>query len=288
LEGFRKRWEQAQAKEKERMADPLENLSAELDVLTEEDAINRLEREQLRTKLELFRLIGRPMGGLEVTLGGQLGDVTMNEEQAVAVALKKSVPVALAAEQVWEQERVTRQMVWEYLPDLTVQSGVIADRRRVGITLSNARKTWGVDVSSRFDLRGERKLSEELFPNGRDWFLTAQLTLPLFSGLARERLRRLRVVLQNERDLVEVQVRQVYHAMLEARQARALQERRVAIARRRFEIYERFRELGRVDDDQVEIFRNLFFQTQEGFFRQQDAYITAQENLRQAMGYFEE
>jgi outer membrane protein TolC len=296
LEGFQERWRQVQAKRQEQMADPLEALSAELDVLTEEDAINRLEREQLRQQLELFRLIGRPIGTLETELRGSLTDFTMEEEQAVAIALKNSIPVALAEERVWEQERVVRQMVWEYLPDLTVDSGMIREKRRFGLNLSSTQKTWGLDFTSRFDARGERRLSEELFPDGRDWFVIARLTLPLVNGLAREgqlrqereRLRQVQAVLQNERDLVEVRVRSGYQAMVEAKQARELQERRVQIARRRFEIYERFRELGKVDDDQVEIFRNLFFQTQDGFFRQQDAYITAQENLRQVMGYFEE
>lgn len=296
LEGFRKRWEQAQAKRREQMADPLEDLSAELDVLTDEDAINRLQREQLRMKLELLRLVGQPMGGVDVELSGVLKDITIDEAQAVTIAVKNSVPVALAAQRGWEQQRVARQMVWDYLPDLTVQGGIVAEKRRVGMTLLNAGKTWGLDLSSRFDLRGQRRLSEEFLPNGRDWFVSTQLTVPLFSGLSREgqlriereRLRQLQVAVQNERDLVEANVRQAYQAMLEARKTRDLQERRVQIAKRRFEIYERFRELGKVDDDQVEVFRNLFFQTQEGFFRQQDAYITAQENLRQAMGDFEE
>jgi outer membrane protein TolC len=95
------------------------------------------------------------------------------------------------------------------------------------------------------------------------------------------------VDLRDRREVVEVQVRQAYQAMLEADEEQRIQKKRVTIARRRLEISQVLMDKGQADEAKVESVREQFFRDQASLFRNQETYITRQGNLRQLMGYVE-
>ena len=105
--------------------------------------------------------------------------------------------------------------------------------------------------------------------------------------MERAKLRQLQAELKRQEDLVELGVRKAYQSLLEARETRRIQERRVEISKRRLEIQERMKEAGRIGELDIEHFRDQFFRDQDQFFRDQDDYIRAQEDLRKLMGQFE-
>ncbi len=296
LEDFQKLWERTKKKEELRMADPLDILAAELDVLTEKDRINSLQRDQFRSKLKLLKLLGRPIGNIESQIRGELLDFQINEEEAVQIALKNSVPVALAKERRWEAKRVSREVAWEFMPDLTFQSGIEKDGKKVFFDLSNKGDTWSVDAQGKVAVKREDDSpSFVLKGNERDIFANLQLDIPIFEGLSRygelkrqrERLRQAEAIFSNENEKVELATRSAYQSLLEVRTKRDIQERRAEIAKRRFEIFKRYKDEGKAKDDEVERFRLQFFQAQDRFFADQDRYINAREDLRLIMGLFE-
>jgi outer membrane protein TolC len=106
-------------------------------------------------------------------------------------------------------------------------------------------------------------------------------------GAAGARLSQGQTSLVDRKVQVEREVRG-YHQTLKDRTVQMeIDGERLNIARRRLEIQERLRDMGRATDYEVETFRNAFFQEQERYFRTQDAYIAALEDLRLAVGAFD-
>lgn len=280
-----------EARLEKRLASEADKLSAELNVLEEELSINRLLRDQLRNKMELLRLIGRPIG-TDLRLRGSLATFEVDEEQAVRVAAANSVQIRLNEQLLAEQRRVLREIGWEYAPDLAADVGVEDGRRRAGVSVDRDGNTWGVDVESGL------AIDEADLPGPEDdatWRARVQAVIPLFEGGARlgreglqqARLRRLQAQLRDLRAGVELQVRQAYQSMLEASETLQLQEQRVVIARRRLEISQLLRDKGLGNEAQLEQVREQFFNAQSNLFNQQESYITRQASLRRLMGFVE-
>lgn len=296
LENFQKKLERAQAKRERKIVIPLDVLRAELDVLNEELKINGLLKDQFKRKMELLQLIGRPMG-VTITLAGTLEDIQVVEEKAVRIALENSIQVDLAQEHMEEQKRAVRKVIWDLMPDLRLQAGVTSGKNTVGMDVTNADNTWGVDVSAEHIFTYSDSLADIVGNEDQvDRFAQVQLSLPLFDGLETKgrlkmeqaTLRQLQAELKRKEDLVELDVRRAYQSLLEAREARRIQERRVEISKRRLEIQERLKEAGRIGELEIETFRTQFFRDQDQFFADQDNTIRAQEDLRKIMGWFEE
>lgn len=268
-----------------------DKLSAELNVLEEELAINSLSRSQFRNKMELMRLIGRPID-VELQLRGQLAAFKVDESQAVQVALARNVQISLNEQLLDEQRRVVREIGWEYAPDLALDAGLEDGRRRAGVSVDRNGDTWGVNMETGL------ALSEQERPDDTDeatWSARVQATIPIFEGGARigrealqkARLRRQQAQLRDLRAGVELQVRQAYQSMLEEQEKLGLQEQRVVIARRRLEISQLLRDKGQGNEAQLEQVRDQFFSAQENLFRNQETYIGRQAQLRRLMGYLE-
>jgi len=269
-------------------------LTAELNALNEEVSINDLERDRLRSKMQLLQLLGRPMGGL-VDLSGALRDFEMEEEEAVRIAKQNSVSVALARERLAEQRRLVRKLTWDYMPDLAMQGGLESGRKKAEVELVSNKDTWGVDLSSEYQL-SEREESPGYRDEDRtDWFANLQVRVPVFEGWEREGRARMEMAklhqrmaeLRKEEELVELAVRQAYQTLLGVAESRRLMERRVQIDRRRFELQTMKLDRALIRDDELETFRSQFFNSQDRFFDDQNKYISAQEDLRKVMGYFE-
>lgn len=291
-DGFQATFAQQEARYQRRLSTEEEKLSAELNVLNEELAINNLERQQFRNKMELLRLIGQPLG-IQLQLQGELSSFAVDQEEAVRLALENDVEIRVLAELLKEQQRLTREVYWEYSPDLSLEAGLDKGRRHAQFSLDKEGRTWGLNLGSQYRLR-EEGLPPSLAPDRR-WFAQVEARLPLFEGgatlgrRAREkaRLRQVELQFHDARAAVELEVRQAYQAMLEAAQQQQIQQQRVAIARRRLEINQILKDKGQADESLLEQVRTQFFEAQTDLFANQETYIRRQAALRRLMGYMQ-
>ena len=284
----------------------IEVLTARLNMLDEQTRINRLQRQMFNRTMELLRLIGLPVGADSVDFTSQsdsFGLDGFDMDGMVALALAQSSQVALAERLVAEQQRVLDQLKYEYFPDVRALAGLENDNGRVGIDLDNDDDTWGLDLygqpglgESDSGLDGLGLFSSESTLSGPDrgWYAGAQVRLPVFEGRAREGrriqnrayLQRLRAALADSKDLIELNVRQSFRLLTEQQFQVQLARENVEIERERFSIHEQLRDVGRINDDALETFRQNFFSAQDSLFSQQEVLIQYQENLRQAIRLF--
>ena len=291
-DNFQRTFLRQEARFARRLATEEEKLSAELNVLNEDLAINGLVREQFNNKMELLRLIGQPIA-TAVRPTGELAPLSLSQDEAVAVAAANSVDLALAAENLREQQRVLAEVKWDYAPDLSLDAGVEDDRRRAALGLRRDGAAWGADLASEFELSENRDRPRPR----RDTRFYAQFEarVPIFSGGARlgrekaalARLRQLEVRLDDRRAALELQVRQAYQSMLQAERQQDIQAQRVFIARRRLEINQILKDKGQADESKFEQVRNDFFNTQNAYFGTQANFIRRQADLRRLMGYMQ-
>ncbi|MEE2659784.1 MAG: TolC family protein [Candidatus Latescibacterota bacterium] len=286
--------ERQTARFEQRLASEEDKLRAEISVLEEELQINRLRRQQFNNKMELLRLTGQPIG-TALHLKGDLAPFPVNQDEAVEIALDRDVQIGIEGELFHEQQRVVREVGWEYAPDLSVGAGLHDGRHSAGVSVDRDGRTWGVGLSSELALSEEDPPADATYGEGARWFANVEARIPIFEGGSRlgtesrerARLRRLSAGLKDLHDEVELQVRQSFQSMLEAEEEQRLQEQQVRIARRRLEIAQLLQEKGQADLAQLEQVREQFFKAQELLFRNQETYISRQAQLRRQMGYVE-
>jgi len=310
LEEFKRDWEKKKKRFEEREietrpgetwrepnVEPSDVLQAETNVLNELRSINSLIRVQARLKVGLLQLMGES-SGQNIELVGEQDETIFELEDAVRLALKNSIEVARLEEEMREQERVLRQLWWEFAPDVTLQTGLSQRDEDVALNLSNVGDTWAVDVSAErfFDQEDERTDQFESLSN-EDFFLNMEMRLPILEGFARvgkirrerDRLKQAEARSQRAAELAELNVRQSYETLLDRAMSVQLQAQQVAVSKQLFDINNELRERlpAMVPDFQFEQFRNRFFQDQNFLFEAQAGFISAREELREAMGYFE-
>jgi len=89
--------------------------------------------------------------------------------------------------------------------------------------------------------------------------------------------------LADSKKIIELHVRSAYRRLTEQQFEVQLAQENVAIEKERFAIQEQLRDVGRIDDDALERFRENFFRAQDDLFRQQETLIQRQEDLREAI-----
>ena len=285
----------------------IEVLTAHLNVLNERSRINTLGRERFNRIMELLRLIGMPVGADQVRLIGEMDNFGLGEfdlEPMVRLALAQSSDVAMKEAIVAEGARSLDQIRFEYWPDLRFTSGYQDRNGSAGATVSNQNDTWALDVTgqprllnSRDDSgRGLGLLGDEVSLGGPDpgWFAGVQVRIPVADGNlrkgekieARAVLNAVKADLADQKDLVELVVRQSYKFLAEQNFEVELAQENVNIERERFQIQEELRNVGKSTDDQLETFRRAFFAAQDELFLVQERLIQRQEDLRLAIRYF--
>ena len=299
LAEFRARHDQIRELEKSRRVLEVDVLTARLNVLNEEANINSLQREILRQNIDLLHLMGLPVGMTGLDIGGQTETFGVALPDCVAIGLRRSSSVASARAAVEEQARAVRDTYWDYAPDLGLQAAWKNDRTISGIELNGDNGNYaGIAFAEMhadpFD--GHMYTQQDLLAEDEEgWFVALSLELPLFEGLAirgaRQKAEALlaqrRHELRNEINTVESGVRKAYQTMLERRKEVEILRDRVLISRERLKVQEKLKELGKINDNELETFRNQFFQDQDTFFTQQISLVRAQEDLRATMRYFE-
>jgi outer membrane protein TolC len=284
----------------------IEVLTARSNMLNEEITINALKRQRFNRKMDLLRAIGLPVGADQVEFEGQMDRFGLDDfdmDGMILLALAQSSDVALAEALLAEQQRMLDQLRFEYAPDMRFSGGYQTEDGKVGADLINNDDTWGLDISGQPKLPGlkERNTQSLLFGDqvslsGPDpgWFAGIQLRIPIIEGRAREGRRiearailaGLKAALEDRKDLIELNVRQRYKLLTEQEFQVRLAEIDVNVENERFLIQTELRDVGRIDDDQLETFRRLFFNTQNTLLGQQEELIRRQEDLRFAIRYF--
>ncbi len=285
----------------------IEVLTAQLNVLNERTRINTLERQRFNRKADLLRLIGLPVGADQVELTGQMdtfGLEGFDMDGMIRLALAQSSELALVETLVAEGGRALDQLRYEYVPDLRLTSGFQDEYGRTGAEISNQDDTWGLDVigqpgvpsGSEKDGGGLGLFSPDFRLGGPDpgWFTGIELRMPVSEGRARTGRRiqaraewnRLRAVAEDQKDRIELDVRQSHKFLSEQKFQVDLAQENVKIERERFRIQEELRDAGKVTDEDLETFRRAFFAAQDNLFQQQEILIDRQEDLRLAIRYF--
>jgi len=285
----------------------IEVLTARLNMLNEETRINALNRERFNRKMDLLRLIGLPVGADHVEFDGEMDDfglVDFEMDEMIRLALAQSSQLALAEAIVAEQQRFQDQLRFEYLPDLRFRGGYQGENGKVGADLINQDDTWGLDIFGQPivpESKEGRSQSLGLFGNemtlgGPDpgWFTGLQLRIPITEGGARKgrqieakaALNSFKAALEDQKDRIELSVRQSYKFLGEQKSQIELAQQNVNIEKERFEINTELRNVGRITDDALETFRGKFFAAQDSLFIEQEKMIELQENLRLAVRYF--
>jgi len=286
----------------------IEVLTANLNVLNEKSRINTLEREKFNRKMALLRLIGLPVGAETVEFEGQMDNFGLDNfdtDGMIRLALAQSSEVALAEAVATEQGRVLDQLRYEYVPDLRLRTGYQDENGKVGADLLNQDETWGLDVFGQPKVPGSKEsrtqslgvFGDEMSIGGPDpgWFTGLQLRIPITEGGARKgrqiqakaTLGSFKAALEDQKDRIELRVRQYYRFLAEQKYQVDLEQENVNIENQRFLIKAELRDVGKITDDELETFRQLFFNAQDRLFRQQEVMIERQEDLRFAIRYFQ-
>ncbi|MHC4323673.1 MAG: TolC family protein [Planctomycetota bacterium] len=308
LKQFEKQHEiKNQRMEENNLSTKMEVLTAYLNVLTERSAINALEREKFNRMIDLLRLIGLPVGANQVEFKGQIDSFALDEfdmDGMILLALAQSSQVAMAEAFVAEQQRVLDQLRYEYMPDLRGSAGYQDENGTIGADLINEDDTWGFDVFGQPKVPGQKEdksqslgiFGDEVTLGGPDpgWFAGLQLRIPITEGGARKGrqiqaraiLNSYKAALEDQKDRIELTVRQQYNFLAEQKLKVDLAQKNVDIESQRFMIQTQLRDVGKIDDDALERFRENFFRAQDGLFREQEDLIQRQEDLRLAIRFF--
>jgi outer membrane protein TolC len=308
LEQFKKQYEiKQQRMEAGNLSVKIEVLTARLNMLNEETQINALESERFNRKMDLLRLIGMPVGADQVEFEGQMDSFGLEDfdmDGMIHLALAQSSDVALAEAIMTEQQRLLDQLRYEYVPDLRFSTGYQNKDGKVGADLMNQDDNWGLDLFGQPKVPGikeERSQSlgifgDDIYVGGPDpgWFAGLQLRIPVWEGDSRKgkqikakaELNIFKAAVEDQKDLIELRVRQSYKFLAEQKFQVDLAQQNVNIEKERFEINTELRNVGKINDDALETFRRLFFAAQDGLFRQQEIMIERQENLRLSIRYF--
>jgi outer membrane protein TolC len=299
LDEFQARYEKMRRLEAGRRVLEVDVLTARLNMLNEEARINSLEKEMLRQKIDLLHLVGLPVEMTDVELQGEPEEFTLDLERSIAIGLRRSTRIASVRADAAEQRRVARDVAWRRGPGLFARAGATSETGAAGLQLQN---TEGVFALSAF---GEQHLQETVggFDTGEGlfdtldagWSAEVRLEVPLFDGFkrrgefARERAKLVQSLhtLRDAVDSVEADIRKDYQTLLERRKELDILKETVTISKERLRVQERLKELGKITDNELETFRNRFFADQDVFFGRQISLMEAQEQLRQAMRFFE-
>lgn len=310
LREFRLDWEKKEERFKVRGADgwrepeitPSAVLQAEANVMNELGSINSLLRQQARSKIALLQVMGEPIGQ-NIEIEGAQDETIFEVEEAVRIAIENSIEIARLEEELEEQKRVVRQLIWEFAPDVNLQTGISRRGEDASLNVSNSDDTWAVDVAGERFLHlydePETDVRNDMFEfkDDEDFFLDLEVRVPILEGFERvgrvkrerSRLKQAETRLQRAREVAELNVRQSYESLLDIAMDVQLQAHQRDISRHLFDIQSELRDKlpASASEQEYETFRNRFFRDQSSFFSIQSSFIRARENLREAMGLFE-
>ncbi len=279
-------------------------LTAELDVLNEQNRIDVLNGDLTQKKLELLQLLNLPYD-TNVQFVGDIPSFDFTLPEIVSTTKQNSYQMTYLNSEFDEAQLKFQQLAWDYKPVFSAKVGYEDHRNAYGLTLNNSNQTYGLDLGAinYINVPSERtssSLISSLTTTGGtrtsddNLSIAAGLTWNLYDNTQRkgvekkqlENLNKLKIDLTRQTELEELSARKAYNDLVEAVQKLTLQSKIVDNAKRRLEITRKLREYGKVTEYQVDSYRDSFFSQQDRYFSDQEAVITAQENLRKIMGTF--
>ncbi|HDH99999.1 MAG TPA: TolC family protein [Firmicutes bacterium] len=273
---------------------PIDVKEARLEVLDERLRINTLERALRAQKLELLKVMGllgraSPDG---IELVGEVPEEEVPEDSLDAMvrkALENRSEVAELREEVEEQRRLVRQALWEWFPGITASASYGRGRTDLNFRMSKVEGQW----------RGTMYLER---PLGRgtereDWEVRVGLVFPIFRGMRnwgvlqeeRAKLKSLEYELKKLEDRIELEVREDFFKVLDAKERLDIQRERVEITKERLEIFEALIEYEwarYITYEDLLRRREDFHSTQREYFSDRREYVMALEDLRRAVEEF--
>lgn len=280
-------------------------LTAELDVLNEEGRINNLQNDLLNKKMELLKLMGRPVGSDFVLVGQppNLESFEFGLDAIVKLTKDNSYQVTYLREEIGESNRELGDLKRDYKPKYTAKAGFENHTSNMGFTLNNSDNTYGLDFGAEQHLNlpnesnntnsvtslltGSHTKDNNYFMNlGVAWNIDDNMKREGLTLKQLENLNKMKSQLTDQELSEELSAREAYQALLEAVNQLQIQQRTLEISDRRLEITRKLREFGKVTDYQVDNYRLQFFNDQDRLFSAQESVISAQENLRKIMGVF--
>ena len=288
LEEFQKDLLVAKAKYDKGQILEIDVFSSELNVLNEELRLNELKRALLKRKMDLRYRLGCRVP-LDFRISGEREPLVLSEHEAVSLAKDRNFYLDKLREEIEDKEREVAENVWEYMPQVTFQIGYENLRNSISAHLSQSGYVWGVDLEAEtFVMPSSSR--ESVYPDKdtADVSYGFQIRLPLFDGFRKReehaaQRKGLRILRLQYRDNVSGLVRDVlksYQDYYEQKEQLEIIKRRLDIAKKRFQINEKLKEFGRIDDNQLETFRQAFFGQQNALYSGQDALVRAEEDIK--------
>ncbi|MXW81549.1 MAG: TolC family protein [Gemmatimonadetes bacterium] len=298
---FRAKMDRVQTRLDAGLARPVELHEAELEVLEEQSRINNLQRELRALHLKLFTEIGlvgkRSLRNIEIVGPPyeqlQLLDPSEEDLPALIEEARANRPhLAELGWQIGEQQHQARSVFWQWLPQVGLQLTKDVQDTDLGLNWSGNGQTWKLVGSGRRSLASQGL--DPALDMGEGWRVMANVSLPLFQGgrrLARgaeerARLHELRQDRDETRNLIELEVIEVFYDLKSRRENTQILRRRADVARQRLDTAEELFEnaMGNLNFDDLRRQRVAVNFAEQSYFAERLAYILAAEELRRILG----
>ena len=280
-----------------KLAVETELLDVELELAQQELRINELKRDLRVRKTELLQIIGADEEA-EIKVSGELPDEEFVMEDCIRTAMTNRVELEELRGQIERQERIVREVLWEFLPELRSSYRY----KDTSIVLEQEDKTW--DTSILYEKPIWEKEGGKT-PERDKWELSFGLSFPIFDGFRvkgvmqeeKARLEGLKIkLLQNEKQ-IRLEVRDAYREVANEKENMDIKSKIVILRRKTLErmeaimetpvISQKYPHLAGITFDDVMRAREDYTDAQRDYFAQKRNYMMAREDLRRKMGIIE-
>lgn len=310
LRAYKKKYENLSTRyEVARDVPMIDVLTAQLDMINEELRINTLENDLITLQMQLLEIMGEPLY-MDFALQGQPPNLDkfmidgreVTLEYVVERTQSNSYQIAYLKAELGVEYRHFDDIRRDYKPIYTAKAGFEDRRSMLGLSVNSSDNTYGLDMGVEHHVNLTTGSSSSSLLNSLTSTSSAQTNNNLYLGASvtyllddnvkrsgleikqKNKIGEMEAQLTAQRQAEELAARQAYWDLKEAEQQLNLSKKRMDISERRLDITRKLREFGKVQEYQLDTYRNQFFSDQDKFFSAQEDVITAQENLRKLMG----
>lgn len=284
-------------------------LTAQLDMINEELRINTLENDLISLKMKLLDIMGEPLF-MDFVLVGQTPNLDkfaidgqeVTLDYVVKLTQRNSYQIAYLIEELDVENRHYNDIKRDYKPIYSAKAGFEDRRSMMGFSVNNSDNTYGLDMGVEHHVNLTTGSSTSSLLNSLTSTGSSQTNNNLYLGMSvtyllddnekrrgleikqEKKIGEMNAQLTAQRQSEELSARQAFWDLKEAEQQLDLSKKRMDISERRLDITRKLREFGKVQEYQLDTYRNQFFSDQDKYFSAQEDVITAQENLRKLMG----
>ena len=272
---------------------PLDLASVELELADQDLSINALKRALRVKKTELLQAIGADEEA-DIEISGESSGAEPPMDDCIKAAMANRVELMDLRGQIQRQERIARETLWEFLPELRSSYRY----KDTSVILRQQDRTWDALLAYEKAL-WEKEGGED--PERDKWQFSLGLSFPIFDGFRvkgvmqaeKALLEKLKIELVRKEKQIRLEVKSAYHNVADQKERMDILERKVLFRGETVEGMEfimenpprgeKYRYLV-VDFVDVIEARENYMQAQKNYFDQKRIYTLARENLRQTMG----